>query len=165
MVPLCFPAAPPRPLGGYATCDLGWGWGGGVGGGSGDGKEKGEGFRAAHRFSPLCVPALTSARSDIMRSAARSRQKSEFSVSFSEGGGATKLQFCTFAVMFYLFIFHSVAPSGMAVLSLSVQHFLGGLITTLTFTTMMHCTQRAEESIQVRLLGAPPPLVAPTKLI
>lgn len=37
----------------------------------------------------------------------------------------------------------------MAVLSMSVQHFLGGLITTLTFTTMMHCTQRAEESIQV----------------
>ncbi|XP_057688030.1 major facilitator superfamily domain-containing protein 3 isoform X2 [Corythoichthys intestinalis] len=37
---------------------------------------------------------------------------------------------------------------GMAVLSMSVQHFLGGLITTLTFTTMMHCTQRAEESIQ-----------------
>uniref|UniRef100_A0A3B3WG83 Major facilitator superfamily domain-containing protein 3 n=1 Tax=Poecilia mexicana TaxID=48701 RepID=A0A3B3WG83_9TELE len=36
----------------------------------------------------------------------------------------------------------------MAVLSMSVQHFLGGLITTLTFTTMMHCTQRAEESIQ-----------------
>lgn len=41
-------------------------------------------------------------------------------------------------------------PSGMAVLSMSVQHFLGGLITTLTFTTMMHCTQRAEESIQVK---------------
>lgn len=38
----------------------------------------------------------------------------------------------------------------MAVLSMSVQHFLGGLITTLTFTTMMHCTQRAEESIQVK---------------
>nr|XP_019949222.1 PREDICTED: major facilitator superfamily domain-containing protein 3 [Paralichthys olivaceus] len=37
---------------------------------------------------------------------------------------------------------------GMAILSMSVQHFLGGLITTLTFTTMMHCTQRAEESIQ-----------------
>ncbi|KAM8865808.1 major facilitator superfamily domain-containing protein 3 isoform 2-T2 [Synchiropus picturatus] len=36
----------------------------------------------------------------------------------------------------------------MAVLSMSIQHFLGGLITTLTFTTMMHCTQRAEESIQ-----------------
>ncbi|KAJ8348985.1 hypothetical protein SKAU_G00275740 [Synaphobranchus kaupii] len=28
------------------------------------------------------------------------------------------------------------------------QHFLGGLITTLTFTTMMHCTQRAEERMQ-----------------
>ncbi|KAJ3603568.1 hypothetical protein NHX12_028313 [Muraenolepis orangiensis] len=37
---------------------------------------------------------------------------------------------------------------GMAVLSMSVQHFLGGLITTLTFTTMMHCTQRADESVQ-----------------
>ncbi|KAK3514091.1 hypothetical protein QTP70_003208 [Hemibagrus guttatus] len=38
--------------------------------------------------------------------------------------------------------------SGMAVLSLSMQHFIAGLITTLTFTCMMHCTQRAEESIQ-----------------
>jgi len=37
----------------------------------------------------------------------------------------------------------------MAVLSLSLQHFIAGLITTLTFTTMMNCTQRAEESIQV----------------
>ncbi|XP_062874272.1 major facilitator superfamily domain-containing protein 3 [Trichomycterus rosablanca] len=37
---------------------------------------------------------------------------------------------------------------GMAVLSLSTQHFIAGLITTLTFTCMMHCTQRAEESIQ-----------------
>ncbi|XP_002662041.3 major facilitator superfamily domain-containing protein 3 [Danio rerio] len=36
----------------------------------------------------------------------------------------------------------------MAVLSLSLQHFIAGLITTLTFTTMMNCTQRAEESIQ-----------------
>uniref|UniRef100_A0A672RBV2 Major facilitator superfamily domain-containing protein 3 n=1 Tax=Sinocyclocheilus grahami TaxID=75366 RepID=A0A672RBV2_SINGR len=33
-------------------------------------------------------------------------------------------------------------------LSLSLQHFIAGLITTLTFTTMMNCTQRAEESIQ-----------------
>ncbi|TSR04277.1 Major facilitator superfamily domain-containing protein 3 [Bagarius yarrelli] len=38
--------------------------------------------------------------------------------------------------------------TGMAVLSLSIQHFIAGLITTLTFTCMMHCTQRAEESIQ-----------------
>ncbi|XP_076855155.1 major facilitator superfamily domain-containing protein 3 [Brachyhypopomus gauderio] len=37
---------------------------------------------------------------------------------------------------------------GIAVLSLSVQHFIAGLITTLTFTCMMNCTQRAEESIQ-----------------
>lgn len=49
-----------------------------------------------------------------------------------------------------IFIVCAFAPSGMAVLSMSVQHFLGGLITTLTFTTMMHCTQRAEESIQVK---------------
>ncbi|KAF5888805.1 major facilitator superfamily domain-containing protein 3-like isoform X1, partial [Clarias magur] len=38
---------------------------------------------------------------------------------------------------------------GMAVLSLSMQHVIAGLITTLTFTCMMHCTQRAEESIQL----------------
>ncbi|CAG06887.1 unnamed protein product [Tetraodon nigroviridis] len=37
---------------------------------------------------------------------------------------------------------------GLAVLSLSLQHFLGGLITTLTFTTMMHCSQRADEGLQ-----------------
>ncbi|KAJ8401538.1 hypothetical protein AAFF_G00378550 [Aldrovandia affinis] len=43
---------------------------------------------------------------------------------------------------------HSTLLKGAAVLSLIVQHFLGGLITTLTFTTMMHCTQRAEERIQ-----------------
>ncbi|KAJ8262919.1 hypothetical protein COCON_G00153760 [Conger conger] len=46
--------------------------------------------------------------------------------------------------------FHSqsVLVKGAAVLSLIAQHFLGGLITTLTFTTMMHCTQRAEERMQ-----------------
>lgn len=60
-----------------------------------------------------------------------------------------KLQFCTFAVISFA---RALPLPGMAVLSMSVQHFLGGLITTLTFTTMMHCTQRAEESIQVRLL-------------
>ncbi|XP_036383511.1 major facilitator superfamily domain-containing protein 3 isoform X1 [Megalops cyprinoides] len=48
---------------------------------------------------------------------------------------------------------YSTLVKGGAILSLIVQHFLGGLITTLTFTTMMHCTQRADESIQVR---APP---------
>uniref|UniRef100_A0A671KNR0 Major facilitator superfamily domain-containing protein 3 n=1 Tax=Sinocyclocheilus anshuiensis TaxID=1608454 RepID=A0A671KNR0_9TELE len=42
----------------------------------------------------------------------------------------------------------SALMKGMAVLSLSLQHFIAGLITTLTFTTMMNCTQRAEESIQ-----------------
>lgn len=61
--------------------------------------------------------------------------------------------FCRFAKKFSVsawFCLHVFPPLGMAVLSLSVQHFLGGLITTLTFTTMMHCTQRAEESIQVK---------------
>ncbi|XP_064152913.1 major facilitator superfamily domain-containing protein 3 isoform X1 [Anguilla rostrata] len=43
---------------------------------------------------------------------------------------------------------HSVLIKGAAVLSLIAQHFLGGLITTLTFSTMMHCTQRAEERMQ-----------------
>ncbi|KAJ8285170.1 hypothetical protein GJAV_G00023100 [Gymnothorax javanicus] len=43
---------------------------------------------------------------------------------------------------------HSVLIKGAAVVSLIAQHFLGGLITTLTFTTMMHCSQRAEERIQ-----------------
>ncbi|XP_043916777.1 major facilitator superfamily domain-containing protein 3 isoform X2 [Protopterus annectens] len=36
-----------------------------------------------------------------------------------------------------------------AVLSISLQHFLGGLITTVTFSIMMHCTQKADEKIQV----------------
>ncbi|XP_043916772.1 major facilitator superfamily domain-containing protein 3 isoform X1 [Protopterus annectens] len=35
-----------------------------------------------------------------------------------------------------------------AVLSISLQHFLGGLITTVTFSIMMHCTQKADEKIQ-----------------
>nr|XP_033791088.1 major facilitator superfamily domain-containing protein 3 isoform X2 [Geotrypetes seraphini] len=35
-----------------------------------------------------------------------------------------------------------------AVLSIVVQHFIGGLLTTLTFSLMMSCTQRAEERIQ-----------------
>ncbi|XP_064411491.1 major facilitator superfamily domain-containing protein 3 isoform X2 [Latimeria chalumnae] len=37
---------------------------------------------------------------------------------------------------------------GAALLSISLQHFLGGLITTLTFSIMMHCTQKADEGIQ-----------------
>uniref|UniRef100_A0A8D0HLQ8 Major facilitator superfamily domain containing 3 n=1 Tax=Sphenodon punctatus TaxID=8508 RepID=A0A8D0HLQ8_SPHPU len=41
-----------------------------------------------------------------------------------------------------------VSLAAAAVLSLSVQHFVGGMITTLTFSLMMHCTQRADSSIQ-----------------
>lgn len=56
----------------------------------------------------------------------------------------------------------SLSFSGMAVLSLSLQHFIAGLITTLTFTVMMNCTQRADENIQV----SPPtllPLITPNR--
>ncbi|XP_062987301.1 major facilitator superfamily domain-containing protein 3 isoform X2 [Elgaria multicarinata webbii] len=35
-----------------------------------------------------------------------------------------------------------------AVLSICVQHFIAGLITTLTFSMMMYCTQKAKESVQ-----------------
>lgn len=45
-------------------------------------------------------------------------------------------------------------------LSLSLQHFLGGLITTLTFTTMMHCSQRADEGLQVN-----PPVNLPPSVL
>ncbi|XP_028918976.1 major facilitator superfamily domain-containing protein 3 [Ornithorhynchus anatinus] len=37
---------------------------------------------------------------------------------------------------------------GAAVLSICLQHFVGGLVTTLTFSLMMHCSQRADEAIQ-----------------
>ncbi|XP_074841677.1 major facilitator superfamily domain-containing protein 3 [Carettochelys insculpta] len=37
---------------------------------------------------------------------------------------------------------------GAAILSIFVQHFSGGLITTLAFSTMMQCTQKADGSIQ-----------------
>ncbi|XP_015283441.1 PREDICTED: major facilitator superfamily domain-containing protein 3 [Gekko japonicus] len=35
-----------------------------------------------------------------------------------------------------------------AVVSLCTQHFIAGVVTTLTFSLMMHCTQKADESIQ-----------------
>ncbi|KAL4623172.1 major facilitator superfamily domain-containing protein 3 isoform X1 [Arapaima gigas] len=54
----------------------------------------------------------------------------------------------TFQTSLLLFLSQSTLVKGAAILSLCAQHFLGGLITTLTFTTMMNCTQRAEESIQ-----------------
>lgn len=40
--------------------------------------------------------------------------------------------------------------SGTALLSLCLQHFLGGLVTTATFTVMMHCSQLAPRALQVR---------------
>lgn len=33
-------------------------------------------------------------------------------------------------------------------LSLCLQHFLGGLVTTTTFTVMMHCSQLAPRALQ-----------------
>ncbi|CAL1616273.1 unnamed protein product [Knipowitschia caucasica] len=87
-----------------------------------------------------------------------------FSICGSSLGGLLLAQFSIGALMRRVFVLRTISmvfqsslltviePSplmkGMAVLSMSIQHFLGGLITTLTFTTMMHCTQRAEESIQ-----------------
>ncbi|XP_004639009.1 major facilitator superfamily domain-containing protein 3 [Octodon degus] len=37
---------------------------------------------------------------------------------------------------------------GAALLSLCLQHFLGGLVTTTTFTVMMHCSQLAPRALQ-----------------
>ncbi|XP_038615912.1 major facilitator superfamily domain-containing protein 3 [Tachyglossus aculeatus] len=37
---------------------------------------------------------------------------------------------------------------GAAVLSICLQHFLSGLVTTLTFSVMMRCSQRADEAVQ-----------------
>nr|XP_004656378.2 major facilitator superfamily domain-containing protein 3 [Jaculus jaculus] len=37
---------------------------------------------------------------------------------------------------------------GAALLSLCLQHFLGGLVTTATFTVMMHCSQLAPKALQ-----------------
>ncbi|KAM4865344.1 major facilitator superfamily domain-containing protein 3 isoform 2-T2 [Thomomys bottae] len=42
----------------------------------------------------------------------------------------------------------STALRGMALVSLCLQHFLGGLVTTATFTVMMHCSQRAPRTLQ-----------------
>lgn len=38
-------------------------------------------------------------------------------------------------------------------LSLCLQHFLGGLVTTATFTLMMRCSQLAPSTLQVRRHG------------
>ncbi|MBN3297812.1 major facilitator superfamily domain-containing protein 3 [Amia ocellicauda] len=56
------------------------------------------------------------------------------------------LAFQTFLVL--AFNNNSFLMKGAAIVSISAQHFLGGLITTLTFTVMMHCTQKADERIQ-----------------
>nr|XP_008000147.2 major facilitator superfamily domain-containing protein 3 isoform X1 [Chlorocebus sabaeus] len=40
------------------------------------------------------------------------------------------------------------ALPGSALLSLCLQHFLGGLVTTVTFTGMMHCSQLAPRALQ-----------------
>lgn len=39
---------------------------------------------------------------------------------------------------------------GAVLLSLCLQHFLGGLVTTATFTLMMCCSQLAPGALQVR---------------
>uniref|UniRef100_A0A8C2GUB8 Major facilitator superfamily domain-containing protein 3 n=1 Tax=Cyprinus carpio TaxID=7962 RepID=A0A8C2GUB8_CYPCA len=66
-----------------------------------------------------------------------------FSICGSSVGGFLLSQYRS-----QLYFTLSILTARMAVLSLSLQHFIAGLITTLTFTTMMNCTQRAEESIQ-----------------
>lgn len=42
------------------------------------------------------------------------------------------------------------ALPGAALLSLCLQHLLGGLVTTTTFTLMMRCSQRVPRALQVR---------------
>nr|XP_026265611.1 major facilitator superfamily domain-containing protein 3 isoform X1 [Urocitellus parryii] len=60
---------------------------------------------------------------------------------------------CQTALLFYLDTpGASVGPGtllrGAALLSLCLQHFLGGLVTTATFTVMMHCSQLAPRALQ-----------------
>ncbi|XP_026883694.2 major facilitator superfamily domain-containing protein 3 [Electrophorus electricus] len=87
-----------------------------------------------------------------------------FSIGGSSVGGFLLSQYSLGLLMRRVFVIRTVGmvfqcslltvlePSslmkGISVLSLSAQHFIAGLITTLTFTCMMNCTQRAEESIQ-----------------
>ncbi|XP_055489053.1 major facilitator superfamily domain-containing protein 3 isoform X1 [Leucoraja erinacea] len=51
-------------------------------------------------------------------------------------------------LLLLLFYYESFILKGAAVLSIILQHFLGGLITTLTFSIMMLCTQKADKRIQ-----------------
>lgn len=133
MVPLCFPTAPPHPLGGYTPCDLG------TRGAGGDGEEERRLFGCSPFLPALCpcFDSYTEQHNEKCNTADNSVKISAFFRKTSVLYFCSDFCSCVFSL------------SGMAVLSLSVQHFLGGLITTLTFTTMMHCTQRAEESIQV----------------
>uniref|UniRef100_I3MEY0 Major facilitator superfamily domain-containing protein 3 n=1 Tax=Ictidomys tridecemlineatus TaxID=43179 RepID=I3MEY0_ICTTR len=60
---------------------------------------------------------------------------------------------CQTALLFYLDTPGAgVGPDtllrGAALLSLCLQHFLGGLVTTATFTVMMHCSQLAPRALQ-----------------
>uniref|UniRef100_A0A8C0J7J9 Major facilitator superfamily domain-containing protein 3 n=1 Tax=Chelonoidis abingdonii TaxID=106734 RepID=A0A8C0J7J9_CHEAB len=61
------------------------------------------------------------------------------------------LRFCSLNLQTFLVFIYDDGVSlfkGAAILSICVQHFIGGLITTLVFSTMMQCTQRADGSIQ-----------------
>ncbi|XP_061464221.1 major facilitator superfamily domain-containing protein 3 [Rhineura floridana] len=63
------------------------------------------------------------------------------------------LMFRFFSLVFQTLLivaYQDKAPGfeGAAVLSICIQHFIAGLITTMTFSMMMHCTQKAKESIQ-----------------
>ncbi|XP_037658935.1 major facilitator superfamily domain-containing protein 3 isoform X3 [Choloepus didactylus] len=57
---------------------------------------------------------------------------------------------CQTALLFYLDA--GLGPGrvlrGVALLSLCLQHFLGGLVTSATFTLMMRCTQHAPRTLQ-----------------
>ncbi|XP_030405480.1 major facilitator superfamily domain-containing protein 3 [Gopherus evgoodei] len=61
------------------------------------------------------------------------------------------LRFCSLNLQTFLVFIYDDGVSlfkEAAILSICVQHFIGGLITTLAFSTMMQCTQRADGSIQ-----------------
>ncbi|XP_069478058.1 major facilitator superfamily domain-containing protein 3 isoform X2 [Ambystoma mexicanum] len=55
---------------------------------------------------------------------------------------------CFQALVLFLFSSKSSIIKVAAIFSIILQHFMAGIISTLTFSIMMHCTQRAVESIQ-----------------
>ncbi|XP_008569957.1 PREDICTED: major facilitator superfamily domain-containing protein 3 [Galeopterus variegatus] len=60
---------------------------------------------------------------------------------------------CQTALLFHLdtpgaSLGHGTALRGAALLSLCLQHLLGGLVTTVTFTVMMRCSQLAASALQ-----------------